>query len=154
MKLNDLDYSRLIEVPIGASPELVKKSVLINCYESMDPAISEYMMLYLFNPNKYKCGVVKPFSEDYSAYSVTVDTPSDLERFRRTMKNFVQYARNPEAITLKDILEFYTHNDTLPALKLTSGGMVKLPYNKTITFEEFKKDMKTRENQAIQLKTF
>src|SRR5690606_8013393 len=106
------------------------------------------------DPNKYRCGIVKPFTEDYSEFSLTVDTLEDLKRFRFTMKHFKEHAEHPEEIKLKEILNFYQNNDSLPALKLSSGGKIKLPYGKTISFEEFKLDMKKRVDESFQLNLY
>ena len=59
---NDLDYVRIVDVPIGASAEVISLNALKDCYSKMDPSVSEYLMLFLFDPDKYKCGVIKVFS--------------------------------------------------------------------------------------------
>ena len=35
---NELDYARIVEVPIGASPEVIRFSALKDCYAKMDPS--------------------------------------------------------------------------------------------------------------------
>ena len=45
----------------------------------MDRAVSEYMMLYLFDPKKYRCGYIKVSEKDYSTYNLSVDTQEDLD---------------------------------------------------------------------------
>ncbi len=52
----DLDYVRVVNAPIGATVELIKRTSLENCFNSMDPAVSEYMMLYLFDPQNTNAG--------------------------------------------------------------------------------------------------
>ena len=71
MEEKKLDYVRLIDVPVGATAEVISKKALFDYYRNNDPKTSEYMMLYLFNPDKYKCGVIKPLKDDYSDYSLT-----------------------------------------------------------------------------------
>ncbi len=51
-------------------------------------------------------------------------------------------------------MEFYLDNDSLPALKIPQEGIIKLPYDKSISFEDFKADMHNRENQAFKLELY
>ncbi|MCH2214351.1 MAG: hypothetical protein MK086_04185 [Flavobacteriales bacterium] len=152
MEKHDLDYVRLVDVPIGATAELIRYSALVDCYESMDPNISEYMMLFLFNPDTYRCGILKPFSEDYSDYSVTVDTSEDLARLKQTVKFGKERIESPERISLDIILDAYRKNTHWPALKLSNGGPVKMPYGKSMPFNEFKRDMDSRKDKSHQIR--
>jgi spore coat polysaccharide biosynthesis protein SpsF len=145
---NNLDYTRIIDVPIGASAEVISLKALKDCYSKMDPTVSEYLMLFLFEPNTYKCGVIKVFKEDYSNYSVTVDTPEDLIRTRMVLNKF-----QGEDIQLKDIVEIYENDfsNNFPAKSFAMLEEVKLPYEKRIPFKEFKKDMIRRTNGSEKL---
>ena len=141
---NDLDYSRIVEVPIGASPEVIRFSALKDCYAKMDPSVSEYLMLFLFEPTTYKCGVLEVFEEDYSHYTVTVDTPADLVRTKKVLELF-----GTHNITLKDILDIYKkHESELPVTQFAMAGDVKLPYGKMVSVAEFSEDMTRRKQQS------
>jgi len=142
---NQLDYSRIVEVPIGASPEVIRFSALQDCYQKMDPTVSEYLMLFLFEPKTYKCGVLKVFKDDYSFYTVTVDTPNDLARTKKVLE-----LSGNDGITLKDIIEIYeTEAYELPVKRFAMTGDVKLPYGKTVSVDEFLDDMKRRKEHSI-----
>jgi len=150
---NELDYVRVVDVPIGASTEVISFNALQDCYSKMDKSISEYLMIFLFEPNDYKCGVIKVFEEDYSNYSVTVDTPLDLER----TKGVIGAIKDTPAsqIRLKQILDIY-QNDSISLAAKTIGvsDTVKYPYNKVISFEEFQADMARRKNASKLLKLY
>lgn len=148
---NKLDYTRIVDVPIGASAEVISLKALKDCYSKMDPSVSEYLMLFLFEPNTYKCGVMKVFKEDYSSYSVTVDTPDDLLRTKMLLKML-----NKDEVLLADIVNVYEKdlNNILPAKSFALSGEVKLPYGKKIPFEEFKEDMLRRTNDSKMLKFY
>src|SRR5205085_384009 len=72
LKNKQLDYVRLIDVPVGATAEVMTREALIRCYDMMDPSVSEYLMLFMFEPKHFKCGVIKPFQEDHSSLTITV----------------------------------------------------------------------------------
>ncbi len=152
MQDKNLDYVRVIDVPIGATAELMTHAALLKCNEMMDPTMSEYLMLYMFDPTNFKCGVIKPFREDFGSYSVTVDTYMDFERARGILK----YANWKPGSSLmhKTILDlFLDHDKNLPGKQIKSEGDIKLPYGRTMTFAEFKNDIdnRIRQSEMIQL---
>lgn len=149
---NNLDYVRVIDVPIGATTEVMTTAALKRCYSIMDPSVSEYLMLFLFEPNTFKCGIIKAFKDDYSSYSVTVDTPDDLIRTKSVL-NFLK--RKHTEIKLSDLISIYQNpNVKLPAMKISSGGNIKYPYDKIITFDEFCLDMNRRKENSILIKLY
>ncbi len=139
-----LDYVRLVDVPIGATAEVIRYEALKRCSQTMDQSVSEYLMLFLFDPSNYRCGVIKPFRKNWALTTLTVDTPSDLERSRQIAK----YWNGPiHRITLADILSMVDSND-ISHFKIMPLGQVKLPYGQSITFEEFSRDMKERASRS------
>ncbi len=143
---NNLDYTRIVNVPIGATAEVMKLTALKKCYELIDPAISEYLLLYMFKPEYYKCGVINICEiKKSSNYTVTVDTKEDLIRTKSIFNNFHD---KPLSIKLKNIIEIVDNNIANSKIEFT--GNVKMPYGKEITFEEFQNDMNNRINNSIQ----
>jgi len=145
-----LDYVRVIDVPIGATAEVMTADSLRRCYEMMDPSVSEYLMLFMFEPLHFKCGVIKPFSEDLSNWSLTVDTPADYERTQAIMANWAEASTR---ITLADIVAM-AGQIPIPNLVIRPSGQIKLPYGKTVDFEVFLKDMNRRIEQSEMLKLY
>lgn len=144
---NELDYTRIIDIPIGATAEVMKLSAVKECYDLIDPAISEYLLLYMFKPEHYKCGVINLEEiKKSSNYTLTVDTKEDLER---TKNIFKFYEGNPLNIKLKDAINIIDKYD-LKNSKIECTGNVKMPYGKEITFEEFQNDMQNRIKNSIQ----
>ncbi len=153
LQRKNLDYVRVIEVPIGATAELMTFNALKRCNEMMDPSVSEYLMLYMFEPRHFRCGVVKAFDDDYSSYSVTVDTYDD---FRRSLGllDALQWKQGDE-VTLRQIISVYEDPEVdLPAKRIGSGGDVKLPYGKVVSFREFSDDMRRRVQESELMKTY
>ena len=143
---NHLDYVRLHNVPIGTSAEIISYEALLDCYKNMDPSISEYLMLYMFNPERYKCGLVIPFAKDYSNYTLTVDTKDDYNRTLEILDKFID--QDKVNIELKEIINISKKNkisDLIYDLK----GEVKYPYGKVISFKEYKLDMKNRIDNSL-----
>ncbi len=144
---NELDYTRIIDVPIGATAEVMRLSAVKECYDLIDPAISEYLLLYMFKPEHFKCGVISLKSiEKSSNFTVTVDTKEDLARTKEVLK---QYAKSSLKISLYEILQIMK-NKQLPNSTIVGEGMVKMPYGKEIPFSEFQKDMQNRINNSHQ----
>lgn len=147
-----LDYVRVVDVPIGATIEVMKTEALTKCYSQMDPDVSEYLMLFLFEPEKFKCGIIKAFNKDYSDCSVTVDTPDDL---KRTVGVISRINKPTADILLKDIVDLYDDESVqLPAMRIKFGGTIKYPYGKVISFDEFDNDMKRRKQNSILKKLY
>jgi spore coat polysaccharide biosynthesis protein SpsF (cytidylyltransferase family) len=142
----NLDYVRVIDVPIGATAEVMSRKALEHCYNNMDPAVSEYLMLFMFEPENYRCGVLKCYKEDYSDYSVTVDTQKDFER-TKLLLGFLN-KDNPFGITTTEILAAYAANPSWPSVKFSTEGPIKLPYGKEISFKDFSMDMDRRKRDS------
>lgn len=151
---NKLDYVRLHQVPIGASCEVFTRQALEKCVSMMDPAVSEYLMLFLFEPRNFRCGLISIVEEDFSSFSLTVDNPEDLVRTRMILKqlsfNGVSYNR----VLAETILDIIKRDRKLPARTYQMTGMVKMPYGESITFGEFKLDMERRVQAALQLQVY
>ena len=145
---NSLDYTRIIDIPIGATSEVMSLEALKHCYKEIDPVVSEYLLLYMFSPSKYECGVVRIKSlKNSSNYTITVDTPED---YRRTKQIIQAFKGDPLKIKLKEIIQLI---DTLQIEhgKYSARGVVKMPYGKEVSFEEFHKDMSSRIEKSHQL---
>jgi spore coat polysaccharide biosynthesis protein SpsF len=141
LKENNLDYIRMVNVPLGATAEAIRVSALKHCHENMDPEISEYLMLFIFNPDVYKCGVMS-FSEDidYSNFTLTVDLVADLVRTKEILQ---KYTGGSLEIKLSEIMTIVKNEGIQDCIYLPSGD-VKLPYGKVVPFSEFKADMNLR----------
>ena len=142
-----LDYVRMIDSPLGATAEIMSFKSLMDCYNRIDPSVSEYLLMFMFDPDRYKCGVIKPFAEDYSGISITVDTSADMERTRSILQH---YNGKDLDIELKDIVRIIEENN-IPNSHYSFDQMVKMPNGRSITYGEFKKDMHNREQKSKRL---
>lgn len=143
---NNLDYTRIMDVPIGSTAEVMRLSAVKKCYQQIDPAVSEYLLLYMFDPNHFKCGVICINNlKKSSDYTITVDTPEDLER---TKKIFSLNSNEPLLIKLKNIISIIDDHN-ISNSKYSLSGNVKMPYGKEISFEEFQNDMNQRRVQSM-----
>ena len=143
-----LDYVRLIDVPVGATTEVMTVEALKRCYRAMDPTVSEYLMLYMFEPKNFKCGVVKPFSEDYSQYSLTVDTIEDLLRTRALFSALEVSNITPLRIRLSDLVSVL---DEVPYSEMENNMLVKLPFGETMSYKDFNEDMQRRVDSSLRV---
>ncbi len=128
----DVDYSRVEGAPIGVTAEVMKVSALKRCLESIEPEMSEYLMLYMFDPDKYRTLVLDVSSWVPPLTSLTVDTPEDWER-----TEFLQTRLASSGfIDLRDIVQLFSR-ENIPHFRLDSKSLVKLPRGKEMTLEQF-----------------
>lgn len=154
LETNGLDYVRVDDLPLGATPEVFTCKALKKCSELIDPKLSEYLLLYMFEPDHFKTGVLRAYKNSYSDYSLTVDTPEDFERTRMIL-NELNFDEDMRKITLSNILKVLENNELhLPAKKISAGGMIRLPEGDAIPFEEFKKDMARRVRHSLRKKIY
>jgi len=140
---NGWDYSRAEGLPIGSTAEVINVNTLIDCEKRMNPIESEYMMLYLFNPDRYNVGVILfNEKEQLNQFTLTVDTPEDLERSKTVLAHF-----NNEFMATNAIIDFIKENEVKHS-RLGSSSTIKLPGNKTISYDDFRADMDNRLNKS------
>lgn len=140
------DYTRIDDVPLGIAPECISIDTLKNCREilSDDPCKSEYMMLYLYAPDRFHVEVLElPLGQRRPCYSLTVDTPKDLECVRRIFRKLY---RPNKIIEWKEVIEFIDENPK--DYIISSDAPIKMPGGKTITFEEWRTLVKERREQS------
>lgn len=149
IKSKGLDYVRVNELPIGASCEVFTVEALKKCMSEMDRSVSEYLMLFLFQPSKYRCGVLTIREESFGGFSLTVDLLDDLIRTRGILER-LEFDGDYSKVKLESILDIIKVETSLPALRYEPSGDVKLPYGKTVPYSEFKRDMERRVNASFQ----
>jgi spore coat polysaccharide biosynthesis protein SpsF len=144
-----LDYVRLSHVPLGATAEVIDRMALERCSKIMNPLQSEYMMLYMFEPRSFRCGVVEVFKDDYSNFSLTVDTDDDYRKAKQIAQHLI---KRHSTFTLNDIIPFIQdHESVIPGLKIAKEAKIKLPDDKTMSYEEFTSDMHRRINHSLKV---
>lgn len=129
---SDADYARVEGAPIGVTAEVMKVTALQHCLKNIDPELSEYLMLYMFDPETYKTVVLDVSDWVPSFTSLTVDTPEDWER-----TEFIEglhQSNNP--VSLNDIVELNKYQK-IPAFRLNKHAEVKLPHGAVMTLESF-----------------
>jgi len=144
---NDLDYCRLANVPIGATAEVIKVSALKHLMKTIDPAVSEYLMLYIFNPEIYKCGILNA-KQDFSNLSITVDTPQDINNVKEII---ALLGDSSEELSLVAICNLMVKRDDLFGY-ISDDTQIKMPYEKEISYMQFKQEQNQRVKGAQCLK--
>lgn len=140
------DYTRAERLPLGVTGEVMKVSAIKDCYRKIDPDKSEYLAVYMFNPDEYKCLTVLPPEKLNQPYqTLTVDTPSDWERTHFIFEHIFK-----KKIYFGDIIELKRKMD-IPHYDMDKAGLVKLPDNKSISFTEFRKMYELRISRSMQL---
>jgi len=140
------EYTRIMDVPIGLGAEVMDYSALSHCYSTLDPDKSEYLMLYMFRPETYRCQVLLPESGlEGPDFSLTVDTPEDLHRSQFIVDN----AASGDSVTYPEILQL--HRSTgIPHFHFEAAARIKLPGGRDIAFDAFKADMADRTARSVQ----
>ena len=149
-----LDYVRFSGLPVGATAEVFTLDALKSCNKIMDPKVSEYLMLFFFEPKNFKTGVLKFSPKDYSSYSLTVDTPKDFKRTKQILRH-MGMTKDFRKFNFSEVLEVITNeNHEIVGRKMKSTGEVKLPYDVKISYEEFQKDIQRRVKKSITLNLY
>lgn len=131
------DYTRTENLPVGITGEIINVKALEKCYSIMPPDESQYLMLYMFQPNIFNCLVLIPENRHSKPnYTLTVDTPEDFERTLKILNG-------KNEIDLDDIIN-KSENFSIPNLIYKKQGMVKFPANLILSFESFRVEMNNR----------
>ena len=114
----------------------------------MEPKYSQYLLLYIFQPEKYNCQILIP--EDihrHPDWSLTVDTPDD---FKRTEEIIGKQKNIPNYIDILSICK----NNKINNLYYKINDNLKIPAGVVITHSAFRKEMEERikKSKIIQLK--
>ena len=84
---NNYEYTRTEYLPVGITAEVIQTKALKHCYGLINPNDSEYLMIYMFQPEQFKCQVlVPPERHQHADWSLTVDTEDDLNKIREIVK--------------------------------------------------------------------
>ncbi|MGG1518929.1 hypothetical protein ABE504_26195 [Paenibacillus oryzisoli] len=144
--LNEWDYSRTENVPLGVTAEVMSYTALMHCAQNIDRKLSEYLMLYMYNPDIYKVGVIDyNTSEDLSKYILTMDTSIDL---KRTREIFLKLNDRAIAAQLMEILEIVKVNDVQDVIYEPTYE-VKLPMGEVVKYVEFRGLMEEKKGKSM-----
>lgn len=140
------DYTRVERLPIGVTGEIMKVSAVKDCYSKIDPDKSEYLAVYMFNPDAYKCLTILPPEKFNLPYqTLTVDTPQDWERTK-----FIFEHISEKKIYFGDIFALNEKMD-IPYYDMDKDGLVKLPDDERITYNGFREMYELRIKKSIHL---
>ncbi|MBJ05269.1 MAG: hypothetical protein CMP65_05165 [Flavobacteriales bacterium] len=142
-KKNHADYTRVENLPIGVTSEVISLKALKRCYTMMNPNESQYLLLYMFQPSKFKCQVLLPIvKHQQPQMTLTVDTPEDFERTKLITEAFPN-----KIVTLDDVLNFCKKNH-LDHTIYKPNDIVKFPSNLEMTFKSFRTEIDARIEMA------
>jgi len=125
------EYSRTNNLPLGVTAEVLSTSMLKRLHDTMpDPNQSEYMMLYAFDPERFKCMVHEaPENCCRPHYALTVDTPADLALVQRL------YAAYPNEPCGPKITQAVAMLDADPDYHgISDDAPIRMPGGTTTTF--------------------
>ena len=102
----------------------------------IDPNQSEYLMGFIFNPDKFNCMVVIPEEGLQAEFcNLSVDTPDDLERTQFLVDRLYKNGR----IYYDDIVKL-NKESTIPHYEIDKDEPIKIPDGKTITYYDIRKN--------------
>jgi spore coat polysaccharide biosynthesis protein SpsF len=127
------DYTRTINLPIGVTPDVLSSSMLPKLHASMtNPNETEYLSLFAMDHTQFKCEILKANDKlNRPYYSLTVDTPNDLERIRSLYRKFLDYGHIPSLSEVVNELD-----KDVNANSISGESSVKVPGGKTKTYDE------------------
>jgi len=132
------EYTRAEYLPVGLTAEVIDAKALKKCYETMNPNESQYLLVYMFQPENYKCLVLIPSKRHiHPDWSLTVDTPLDWERTEQIFSFLGNNFSYDDIVNLQE-------DKSIKNLYYGSGSLVKLPANMVLYFDSFRKEMDMR----------
>ncbi len=134
------EYSRIENIPVGVTAEVINHQVLKNCFEENNKEESEYMTLHLYQPKKYKVLVLLS-EKSYEDINLSIDTPND---FSRTM-NIFNYLE--EAYSIVDVINIIKEHN-IAYSKINTESNIKL-IDKVITHKEYKQYLLQLRKESI-----
>lgn len=141
-KKSDFEYSRVNSLPLGATVEGLSKGLLPKIQETLpSPSHSEYLVLYAYQPERYNCVVLQPPDEiQRPHYSVTVDTPDDLERAREIYGETAW--RSDIGPSIDQVVQFLDEDENYE--EIPGDTMIKMPEQGRIPYNDFLDLLKDR----------
>lgn len=136
---NTPDYTRTEYLPIGIASEVINVDALKRCHKQINPDESQYLMLYMFQPENFKCQVLIPEDKHKKPeMTFTVDTPADFER---TLQ-LASYEKH-KLLNLNDLLTICESENIFNSI-YKPGGSVRFPANLIFSFKAFRTEMEMR----------
>jgi spore coat polysaccharide biosynthesis protein SpsF len=150
-KQSDFEYSRVNSLPLGATVESLSKNVLSRIQATLpSPSHSEYLVFYAFQPGQYNCVVLQPPKDVRRPhYSVTVDTPDDLERVRAIYSETDWNSETGPSI--EQVIQFLDADENYK--EIPGDTMIKMPEQDRIPYDQFLRVLEDRatESTTIQI---
>ncbi len=136
------EYTRTEYLPIGVTSEVMSRDALKRCRAAMDPKDSQYLMLYMFKPLLYEClTIIPPKEHQHSDWSLTVDTPDDMQRT-------LEILQDRKAIPDYHEICRICNNLNPEHLRYSSNGDVKFSAGISVSFETYRVEMENRIAQS------
>ena len=148
IKKYNAEYSRISSLPRGVSSEGFAVSALKDLYNSIDPNQTEYLTYFIFfaENNLKKLVLIPPKKFQKPFYSLTVDTPEDLERTRYIFKEL----SNKKRICYDDILDLHKKHQ-IPYFELNRNHEMKFPNNQLILYKEYLERLEEEYKKCINI---
>ena len=143
----DAEYTRTLNLPIGVTAEVIATPALRRCYDIMDdPNNSQYLMIYMFDPDNFECEVLVAEPEvSRPNYSLTVDTAEDLARMKKVFNAL--YTEEHPIFPLQQVVSFM--DERAKEFTVEPVPYVKRPGGRVITLEQAQREMEERVAKAL-----
>ena len=139
---HEVEYTRTEYLPVGVTAEIIGYNALKRCRAAIDPKYSQYLMLYMFNPSLYKSLTLFPPKEHrHPNWSLTVDTPEDMQRTLEILKDKEIVPNYHEVCRI--CKELHPEH-----LEYSPSGAVKFPADVSISFDTYRFEMEKRIAQS------
>lgn len=139
----NVDYTRIERLPVGITPEVMKTEALRACHPLINKEESQYLMLYMFQPEIFKCQVLIPeLNHQKPNMSLTVDTLLDFERTISII------SKESKLLDLDDIL-IKCEKMGIQNTEYKSKEIIKFPANLTVNFKTYRTEMDLRIEKSL-----
>ncbi len=139
------DYTRTEFLPLGITAEVMNRNMLLDCNNSIDQNCSQYLLLYTFDPSKYKCLVlIPPKKHQKENWRISIDEKKDWE----IVKNVLSKC---EGIPNYDDIVDEIMKNNIDIERKQSKSKIKFPAGVKLYYEAARLEMKSRLNDSEQI---
>lgn len=139
------EFVRVNGLPVGVAPQILSSTMLQPLHDMIaDPGQTEYLTLFAFNPDRFKCLVLEaPPAVNRPEYFITLDTPDDLIFLQFIYEELYSGPGTPRLHEIVRLL------DSQPRPReVNIDKLVKMPYGQKIRYRDLLEDIRKRTLKA------
>ena len=123
------DYSLMTFLPRGSTGDVIRVEALKKLYGMMDPNESQYLGIYINNPQEFQCNFIFPPKEMFKPFiNISVDTPSEFDDVTELINNLGSE---------KETSEYVKYAQSQNICSFPKENLIKVSETKTMKYGDY-----------------